>query len=52
MKIRADVKKEFPKDKMLAELHEIRLRLLEDKKSKRTAGFKDKKSKEITAASP
>jgi len=34
MKIRTEVKKEFPKDKMLAELHEVRLRLLEKKKIK------------------
>ena len=51
MKIRAKIRKEFPKDVMLAELHEIRLRLLE-KKSKKAIGSKDKKNYQATATLP
>ena len=52
MRIRAEVKKEFPKDKILAELHEIRLRLLEEKKFKKVAGFKEKKAPRVPVVSP
>ena len=50
MKIRAEVKKEFPKDIMLQELHEIRLRLLERNKPKQVIHENKKKDDKVVAA--